>query len=180
MPITTNTRVAFLAKHINGPAAVGTVTEVFEDGAKAFVTWDHGTACEVEITSLVPYLAHGNFVRHDNWIGDAICTVGTARSFALINGRDPEEAHAAAIKRHQETAWTIYVGGTLMADGPAKDAHYARKAAERLRAVTLAEGETVCIEGEFFTTRYVSGNTGQFPRNCDPIQFNPIQKAEAA
>lgn len=180
MAITINTRVAFHAEHITAPVAIGTVTELFDDGAKAFVTWDHGTACEVETTSLAPYLAHGSFVRHNNWQGDAICTVGTARSFALINGRDPEKAHAAAIKLNQETAWTIYVGGTLMADGPAKDAHYARKAAERLRAVTLAEGEPVCIEGEFFTTRYVYGNTGQFPRNCDPIQFNPIQKAEAA
>jgi hypothetical protein len=173
MAITKNTRVTCPAT-----GATGTVTDLFD--ASAGVTWDIGTMCEVPLDMIVVALSDGDFVRHQNWIGDAVCTIGTARGFATKYGNDPQKAHDNAVKRNQETAWTVYVGATVMADGPAKDAHYARKAAERLRAVTLAEGETVAIEGDLFTVRYVSGNTGQFPRNCDPIHFNPIQNEEAA
>ena len=109
-------------------------------------------------------------VRHANWNG---CTarVNTARAYAILNERCPDKAEKACREFGHDVVWTMYSGGTLMADGPAKDAHYAKLDSDFKRAMILEDGDAVEIEGKSYTVKFNRGNTGEFPVNSDPIRF---------
>lgn len=114
-------------------------------------------------------LKHDDHVRLEGWEGISV-KVGTARGYAASYNGDQEEAHQRAVKNGHNTAWTVYTGTALYGDR----AYGALKAAERMenfiKAILLADGQVVEIEGERFTVKVIRRNE-KYPVNSDPIHF---------
>lgn len=124
------------------------------------------------MTQLFP-LRHGDTVRLATWTGPyarVTAEVGTARGYAAEGGRDPEAFHALTVQRGHDTAWTVQIGASLTNSKAFNDAKRAKEDAALARAVTLAHGDLVEIEGQRFTVHVNAGNLNAV-RNSDPIAF---------
>lgn len=100
---------------------------------------------------------------------DLIKLVSWANSYAKVgtlNGYCPDFADKAR-ERGEDEAWTVYAGSSLSSD----KSYYDRERAKFKAAVVIAHGDTVEIEGKFYTVHVNRGNDGAFPRNSDPVRF---------
>ena len=111
-------------------------------------------------------LIANTFVTVAGW--DRAFQFSTARSYAAQYNEDQDAAHARCVGFGHDTAFTIN-GGTMLTDSRAYNtAKLAEAAANLASATTVADGETVQIEGETFTVR-VMGR-----RFSDPIHFKRV------
>lgn len=121
-------------------------------------------------------LKHGDTVRLATWAHPydrTTATVGTVRAYCANYGESPDAAFAKARSLGHATAWTTYVGGALLGSASERAAQRERELAALARAVILADGDTVQIEGGLYAVLVVPGNL-KGPRNCDPIKFIPV------
>jgi hypothetical protein len=121
-------------------------------------------------------LKHGDTVRLASWTRfpyeTATARVGTARGYAIESNLDPVEMVERAVKNGHELAWTTYIGSILVDDRAIAERMKAERDAEFARAVTLAEGDTVTIEGMVYRVKAARMSVDG-PRNSDPIKFMP-------
>jgi len=129
-------------------------------------------------------LKHGDRVRLATWVHpydrttvDVVTVRGsTADHNATLSEamaqyhEDPEAAYFRARTNGHQTAWT-YQGGNALTDSKAYyEAMKVKEAADLARAILLAPGDVVQIEGERFTVQVARGNE-KVIRNSDPIHF---------
>jgi hypothetical protein len=139
-----------------------------------------GTYPMTDTTNPARVLRHGDRVRLATWAAPYDRTtveVGTVRGYATEYRKDPAEAYARARKNGHEIAWTLHAG-TALTDSKAFYAAQRKIEDENLaRAVILAPGDTVQIDGEQFVVLVPPGNTNGV-RNSDPIKFQPLPGGE--
>ncbi len=115
-------------------------------------------------------LNYGDLVRHEKWTRPFYAKVFTIEGYARKNGATDIAAQVErAIRNGHDLAGSIFTGTCITTS----KAFYAREDAEYATAQVLQEGQSVMLEGRFYTVRFNAGNTGTSPRNSDPIRFVP-------
>jgi len=104
-------------------------------------------------------ISHNDLVKLASWL-NSYAKVGT------LNGYCPNVADKAR-ERGDDEAWTVNAGAALSSS----KSFYEIENAKVARAIVVAHGETVEIEGNAYTVYVNRGNDGAFPRNSDPIRF---------
>lgn len=90
--------------------------------------------------------------------------------------QDVAAAVARAVRHGHDLASTIYTGGCLMANGPAKDRMIANAELAMEHAEVLEPGQLVEIEGRRYTVAFPQrGDCHSYPRFSDPIHFIPVE-----
>ena len=113
-------------------------------------------------------LKAGDPVRAASWADTAYATVGTIERFFSGNAARINEA----IDNGSDLAWAIYAGTVLVGDRAEGARRIARDKAEVARAVTLAAGDEVEIEGRRYTVRFPQKQDArEYPNLSDPIHF---------
>jgi hypothetical protein len=123
----------------------------------------------------LPELTYDTPVRSAHWYPRITASVFTVAGYAARYNEDVTTAVLRAIERGHELVGTIYSGAVLVGDPAEAAALLARDMALAARAVTLAEGDQVLIDGKLHVVHFPPGNEKvKAPRNSDPIHFQQV------
>jgi len=113
-------------------------------------------------------LTQDTLVRIASW-KSSFAKVGTLEGFCSKStfGMTIEQLRA----RGEQEAWTTFAGMMLCSDR----GFYDEQQSQYKKAIVIANGDHVLIDGkeyEVFVSKY---NSGEFPKNSDPISFIPVK-----
>jgi hypothetical protein len=121
----------------------------------------------------IPQLTYETPVRAAAWYDDITVSVWTLAGYAAKSNRPLAELVERAIRLGHEQVGTIYTGTVLLGDRGAAERLRRERMELAARAVTLASGDRVEIDGVPYIVRFARGNeTGRAPINSDPIKFD--------
>lgn len=126
------------------------------------------------MTTEITQLSYDQPIRIPAWDAGIYARTFSVAGYARKTDRDPQAMIDRARRLGHDLYGSILPGMSLVNDG----GRHARQEQEiAATAVTISDGEIVEIEGELVRVKVTRGNDCQFPRNSDPIKFQPVAGA---
>lgn len=114
-------------------------------------------------------IAHDQIIRHANWLRPFCARAFNVQGYARSHGYDVEVTVSRAKANGHDLFGSVFTGMTITTSKES----YRRENVTYEAATILEDGEHVMFEGVELIVCFAQGNSGQFPRNSDPINFKP-------